>query len=235
MFNISGEAVSNQLKVPTPSVSTVCALVFHEVNKKTVVTRHAVRNGTLTTGVPISADEVLRHCQRSDEHADNTQQWILPSNVLYHSASKMCWYTKAQKRPMWFRSKSVLRFNVWWPALLWCLHGRNLSLYALGNNQRPHQDTKVYRAPLMNIDCQGRVCLGSATLPENTGYAHLSQIEACIFDSNFSHLNGANPKHGEALSDDTSHIGFWRKRNNTDTKIRVKELHYLGKLNQIFK
>ena len=56
-------------------------------------------------------------------------------------------------------------FRVPWPPLLFLAVRHTLYCAALAHADRPEPETPLFHAPLMNIDAQGAVCLGTAETP----------------------------------------------------------------------
>ena len=68
---------------------------------------------------------------------------------------------------------------------------RNGKLYvaALGSSRRPAASTRLYHAPLMNVDAFGRVCTGTADLPASCGIPDIPAWERVMHDTYYSHVN----------------------------------------------
>ena len=230
MFSTAFTSKTPSRSVPLPQMTSHFALVFHEYNGACVATKHPIADGKMKMGVQVSPQEVYACCH--PQTYDKPQSLFSP-NLLRHTANSMMWFTKATRRPMWFRDAKPVTYNVWWPALLWKLKDNQLTVFALASHQRPTLNTRLYRAPLMNVNRSGVICLGSAHLPDQPTHERLHDIENCLFDSYFTHLNNPNKKDGDHMACNKAHRAFWKARHNTDQRVRVKDLHFLGTINTL--
>jgi PRTRC genetic system protein B len=213
------------------------ALVFTQVNGFTLTTRHSIQNQTLGQGTPVNAQKMLENVvaanQReiNDDDTSPAQTELLPEQLLLDSADKLVWYAKAQTRDMWFRTTRSVQLRVRWPAVLFIVNKRTRSMevFALASNRRPNAQTILYRAPFMNIDSHGLFCLGSASLPAGVCWQALSKMESCLYDSNFTHLNGKDDSH-TVFSSDAKHMKFWRDHARTQRAVKVNTLPVIGRL-----
>ena len=111
-------------------------------------------------------------------------------SVIASGPGMTCWYTKAQSRHMVFTSNAIARGGLAaQPAMLWLATGKDLFVFALGDDERPTKDTPVFHAPHFNVWKGGRLCIGTASRP-------LSLDPACwvrmFYDSAFTHPNDGN-------------------------------------------
>ncbi|WP_347990298.1 PRTRC system protein B [Methylomonas sp. AM2-LC] len=154
------------------------------------------------------------------KHMDN--DFISP-NIISMSSRHIAWTIAGKVRPMIFRLRGenkTFKINVPWPNMLVVARSSGqVAIAAIGNNRRPNANTKVYRAPLMNIYDDGRVCVGSAAIPDGVTQNHISEWESIIFDTAFSHINNQKTlnltqKSKSAKNNgvsDKDHVHFWRK------------------------
>lgn len=214
--------------IPTPSV----AYVLYEANGGVcAATRHEIEEGALGIGRAISLRSLGQEFARVDESGHTA---LLPANVLASSASVIVWTTSSRVAPMWFHVMGRHRaFNVEWPHLLWILERRKrvLRIFALGSGRRPCADTRVYHAPLMNIGPNGSLCEGSAQLPRDLEVANLEAVQACVYESCFTHVNHERTLKGGA--DNRQHVAYWRAKERARESVRVSELNYVGVLKAV--
>lgn len=121
---------------------------------------------------------------------------VLPEFVLARTPELIAWWSRAQPRLMFFGDGNVeakkLNGKMYpHPPLVFMVHGRELFVRALAENCRPTRETRLKIAPYWNTDAEGRVCLGSMRVPEETGVASLSGWEKAYFASEFTHPSGA--------------------------------------------
>jgi PRTRC genetic system protein B len=194
-------------------------------------TEHLVRNGKLGLGKVVSMRSIGDRFARI---TGNDRPILLPENVVVSGGSKFAWYTKARRDDMWFNVNGR-RFacRVWWPNLLWIASksNRQLRIFALGRGSRPTAESTVYHAPLMNIGGGGHLCEGSARLPRRIDEEHIAEIEACVYESNFTHVNHDQTIRRAKTNKD--HIAYWRRVEKEKRRVRVSDLVKIGKLGDI--
>jgi len=121
---------------------------------------------------------------------------VLPGHVLARTPELIAWWSRAQPRLMFFGDRDVktktLSGKIYpHPALVFMVHGRELFVRALAEDCRPKVDTRLRNAPYWNSDADGRVCLGSMRVPEETGVGSLTGSGTAYFASEFTHPSGA--------------------------------------------
>ncbi len=121
---------------------------------------------------------------------------ILPDNVLARTPETMVWWTAAARRVMFFGGGSPeaeqLNGHVYpHPALVFKAEGKELLVRALAENRRPTAVTQLMVAPYWNCGSEGRVCLGTARVPDRASVDLLDQWLAGFFSSQFTHPGGA--------------------------------------------
>jgi PRTRC genetic system protein B len=120
---------------------------------------------------------------------------VLPGHVLARTPELIAWWSHAQPRLMFFSdgNPEATRLNAKMyphPALVFMIHGRELFVRALAEDCRPKANTRLKSAPYWNTDDQGRVCLGSMRVPEETSVSSLAGWENAYFASEFTHPSG---------------------------------------------
>jgi PRTRC genetic system protein B len=121
---------------------------------------------------------------------------VLPENVLARTPQSIAWWSRAQRRLMFFGEGDTegRRLNGKMyphPALVFMIHERELFVRALTEDRRPNDDTRLRNAPYWNTDANGRVCLGSMRVPAEVSAARIAGWEAAYFASEFTHPSGA--------------------------------------------
>lgn len=196
-------------------------------------TEHTVRQGQLGPGRAISLRSIGTRFSRI---TGNDDLCVLPSEVFISNQHIFAWHTVSRCAPMWFSvGGRQFALRVQWPHLVWIANRRDRSLrvFAVGRSSRPTLDTILYHAPLMNIGGNGRLCEGSAKLPRQLDEGHLREIEACVFESNFTHINHAATLKG--AEDNKTHVAFWRNKERLDDAIKVKDLVRAGTLREVLR
>lgn len=243
MFNtVSPMMHYTSVHTPTLRRKAHFALVFHTIQNETVATKHVINEknqlcaGTVVDPIDIIHATLEATRTRQGSVAPQVKSQLLSPRVVIDDHQRLVWHSKAQDRPMWFsgRECGTATLRVWWPNLLFVLNKRQtcLSVFALATGARPHANTPIYRAPLMNVDEKGVICLGSATLPKDTSNTNIVEMENCLYDSNFSHLNVTCDKHPH-MADDKAHVAYYRERQHARTPFKASDLLRVGVLNDL--
>ncbi|MCB1821861.1 MAG: PRTRC system protein B, partial [Candidatus Competibacteraceae bacterium] len=138
---------------------------------------------------------------------------FLPPTVLAHGEDFTAWWQPARIAPMWFLLQGQrYGFRVPWPPLLFLAVRHTLYCAALAQADRPDAETPLFHAPLMNIDAQGAVCLGTAEVPPDHAIHRCSEWEAAVYATNFSHVSHAQTLQikGEQTVNSEQHFQFWQ-------------------------
>ena len=136
---------------------------------------------------------------------------ILPANVLVRTPDVLVWWTRAQRRVMFYADSSdgrTLNGKVYpQPCLVFRVCGAELSVRALAEDRRPRADMPLMVAPYWNCDRQGRVCQGSMRVPGKLSPAAMKDWEKAFFESEFTHaaLGAQLTSHPEGF------LGLWRE------------------------
>src|SRR5712691_29561 len=85
---------------------------------------------------------------------------IVPENVLVRTADAISWWSRARRRPMFFRGADpkaeTLNGKTYpHPALVFLISGKDLYVRALAENRRPSANTRLKNAPYWNTDARG--------------------------------------------------------------------------------
>jgi PRTRC genetic system protein B len=211
------------------------AVVFHEdseTNNIVCATQHQVNsNNTLSLGRVVSAPHISKAFSELNTGHSKQIFSCVPETVLHDSSERLVWYKRRFIGSMWFRVGSKPQhFTVEWPSLLFIVDKapRKLRVFALSSNARPTAKSRLYHAPLMNVDVQGVLCQGTATLPNQITIETITQCENTIFDSQFTHVN-----HEFTLRKKTSnkqHVVFWKRKSKTKSRsaerVSVQEMKF---------
>jgi PRTRC genetic system protein B len=120
---------------------------------------------------------------------------ILPASVLVRTSELLVWWTRAQRRVLFFSDQSeagelnAKQYPL--PAMVFKVSGGNLSVRALSKDERPTAETKLMTAPFWNCSESGEVCLGTMRVPESSSVDAIDGWERGFFQSEFTHAYGA--------------------------------------------
>lgn len=206
------------------TLSPLFAVAFYKGSDGSVLsTYHPVSNfGELMAGQFVSHQQLTKELLTvvGEPHSDENG-WV-DKRILFENRNLIVWHSKARKSPMWFRlDNSQVKLNAHWPHLVFSYNKAKQAMNVFATlRANPKQDTKLYHAPICNTSSTGRVCQGTATLPNYDGETtsrFLTLCEATIYDSLFTHVNhrqtfNANKTRGEHNSVETgTHVGIWQK------------------------
>ncbi|MBD1389435.1 hypothetical protein IC617_08350 [Neiella sp. HB171785] len=211
---------------PTPEK----AWVFYSGNinydvKCTGIVEHSIRNGKLGAAKPLNEAQILEAVNQLDASSACSTSMI-PEQVLLNTPTRLAWYSKRRVGVMWIRNGGTHHLMVEWPPLLWRVDFQRqpvLYVRALLHNTRPSEKTRTFKAPLMNISDNGAVCQGTATLPRQIDIAAIPAIEATIYESVFTHVNGRDTFAGIG-NDNSRHIAKWRSLAQSTGRVRRGDL-----------
>lgn len=114
---------------------------------------------------------------------------IFPPNVLARTPEMIVWWNPPTRRIMFFggadgeaRKLNGKAFPQ--PPLLFKVRGRELFVRALEKNARPEAATPLKTAPYWNVaGDDGRVCLGTARVPDDNSVASIPAWESAFHSS----------------------------------------------------
>ena len=208
--------------------------LYERYSTDSVCIMHSVKqNGTLGLGSPVDGESLSALFSNS---SSQSRLELIPDSLLVNSSQIAVWWSKAQSRRIFFRvSDRPIILNVTYPALLWKVNKAKRTLHLVTiPNKRPSLDTSIYHAPLMNIDGYGFVCLGSAKLPELNiiNQDTIERVEACIFESNFTHVNHDKTLKSSKRVTNQMQIKYWRTKSKAGKGPKLSELSKCGKVKE---
>jgi len=227
------QQTTTELPVPDVVSAPNFALVFHQVNKDVLVTRHHINeHEQLTIGTLIDNNELINTVMATN----GTRAQLQAANVLVDDAHTLIWHVKRKVTDMWFRvhGAKAVNYRVEYPPLLFVAskQTRNLRVFALTANTRPVPSTRLFLAPLMNINSTGNLCQGSATLPDNIAQDTMNDIENTLYDSIFTHLN-YQVKTVKGLASNDAHVMYWKHITKTNGRVRAGDMVFFKTLEQL--
>jgi PRTRC genetic system protein B len=136
---------------------------------------------------------------------------ILPDNVLARTPDMLVWWSRPQRRVMFFggtdeEARKVNGLLFPHPALIFKVTGRDLFVRAVATSSRPSPETPMKTAPYWNTDSRGWVCAGTMRVPDASDIASISGWQDSYFQSEFTHAAGAV----RLTSYPEGFIGLWR-------------------------
>lgn len=179
-------------------VQPIFGLFFHGSERDAYyVTKHDVDvQGKIKAGAFVEPDSVKNMVNDAlskisvINHNNNID--FIPEHVLVDKPTRTVWYRPASTKDLLFKfGKKQHTVLAALPSLLFIRDQTELRIFALNSNERPTPKSKLFHAPLMNINGQGSLCLGDAILPESISAIEetLVQTEECFFNCYSGHIN----------------------------------------------
>jgi len=142
--------------------------------------------GTLATKEGVVA--ALRSILPKEERGTG----LIPETLLASGVGHLIWWIPPSTRTLWFKSESVggeRSASVPLPGLVMLTVANQWMVFAVKGKGRPRPDTKLYQAPFFNVWERGRICQGTARVPEGDSKLNPQCWEEAFFRSYFTHPN----------------------------------------------
>lgn len=197
------------------------AIVLHENDVSAYASVHPLRldKGQWRTGpgTNLSRDAAIAALKKLLGLSHGRE--IIPEHVLYSDSGRTLWYRTARRAPAFFHTgnaafdRDLQGKTALYPALLFLAVPNNLYAWALPDDSRPATDTKLYRAPVLNVYDDGRLCSGTAKLPIEIGL-DISVFERAFYETTFTHSN----YRAQLTSFPGGHDALWRELARPECK-----------------
>ena len=187
-------------------VLSAAVMLYAQVGKPygpdgAIATVHHVRDvggkPVIGAGRPMTESDYVAMIGALAPKARPQMEWM-DGNVLAKGLGKMIWWTPPMTRAMFFQKSSMFGASTIdgqgvcpLPGMVWMTDGRDLFVYAFRGNTVPDKTTRLCQAPLFNVWAKGQVCVGNATVPDDTQKGDPKAWERFLFDSHFTHPNFA--------------------------------------------
>lgn len=198
--------------------ATRAVLVYSSQNGKGMVTTHSIARApgryVILPGKPASSAALYSLLTQLNPAL--AHKGILPARLLRHTPDELMWYCPSQIAPIYFKSQNpeldtLSGQQVRHPHLLFHVRRRSLRVAALAVGERPHEQTLLLRAPYYNLSADGRLCLGSMSVPKHNNPEAIAKWEEAFFRSAFTHAHGS----GFAITNHPGgHAGVWLEQRN---------------------
>ena len=201
--------MNNLTKKLTDNFTPFMAIIAYKAGQtnKYYLEQRRISKGKMSAGAPLkekTISKIVSAIAVSSEEIEEGIKGIIPENLLFCDSqigrTNLVWYRPPEQRSVYFSPKVGIEDGTMKvPGLLYVVSGNNLALYAF-KGRKPKG--KLYMAPFMNVDTV-HVCLGNAKIekPKERTFANLmSYWESLFWQSEFSHILGANPVKGNLAS-----------------------------------
>jgi PRTRC genetic system protein B len=195
----------------TTSISLQTAILFYgngnNISGVSYATIHPVDGGdgqaspVIRAGRPLDRASLEAACASLMEGA-RVRCGIFSDNILSIGLEHLVWWQRPGKRTYFFACRPAAEGEIsvgqragtgFTPGVVFVAKRQSLWAYAVKGEARPTADTRLYHLPAMNVWPDGRVCTGSAPLPDSTVAESVAAWEKSFWDSNFSHPNHPRP------------------------------------------
>ena len=184
----------------TPEMAII---VYSGSDQSVYLERRDFVDGRMGAGKPLSKECITAIIKAIAEDSDELEigfHGIIPRNLLFADTTtgrtRLVWYNPPMKRRMFFtESLGIPEGEVLVPGIVYVAEDNSLNVYVFKGKE---PKDKLFQAPFFNVNNHA-VCLGSAKVakPRNLTYQEAIEYwEKMFWNSEFSHLYGANPING---------------------------------------
>lgn len=160
---------------------------------------HQIEQGHFLEGRPLTIQELKEFKQLAEAKKNDLKQECYPyRHILGFSINltsvDLVWIYPAGKVKLHYSKEAVgyKTGHYFVPNLLFSYSGDDLSVFAIKTADIPFigPNTKLYKAPFMNIYAGGDICMGTAQVKKPKNITELiSNVESAFFNSEFTHTN----------------------------------------------
>lgn len=197
---MSNGLTSSLKEVHTPEMAII---VYSGSNNSVYLERRDITDGKMGAGKPLSKECITSLIKAIAEDSDEIEigyHGIIPRNLLFADTTtgrtRLVWYNPPMTRRMFFtENMGIPEGEIMVPGIVYVADNNSLSVYVFKGKE---PKDKLFQAPFFNVNDHG-VCLGSAKVakPKNLTYHEaIKYWEKMFWNSEFSHLYGANPING---------------------------------------
>ena len=140
-----------------------------DYHTKHYISYHKIIGEGLTAGMPLTIETArnLLRCLEVDL-VKFSFKGILPKNLIhfdFKESLRLLWIVHPKQQNLFFDTKTGVTSGFYpLPKLVFSLNGNTLQVFALKRNTDLNESTKLYHAPLLNINLQGGVCMGNVSI-----------------------------------------------------------------------
>jgi len=175
------------------------AIVVYERRTEHYVEVHQIEDGKFQEGRPMTIQELVVFKQMAESKSTELQKNCYPyRHILGFSIDfadgEMIWVYPAGEVLLHYKSKlpGFKTGKYFIPNLVFKYQDEELNVYAIKSedllNLSP--DTQLYKAPFLNVNEDGDVCMGTAKVKKSKNLTEMiKNIETAFFNSEFTHTN----------------------------------------------
>lgn len=168
---------------------TTAILVYEQKSGQNgFLTVHPIIKNVIHPGNAVTPDVISKMLQSM--RLNHSSLWI-DAATLIDREDIWCWWSKPQKRQVWFRAADPIgtcSAEVSIPSLLWVVTPSAWYVCALKGDARPDQGAQLFVAPLFNVWAGGKICEGNIQRPSFSDRIP-EAWESVFWNSEFTHPN----------------------------------------------
>lgn len=153
-----------------------------------------ISENKLTEEIPFGMEQIVKlknfFNKVSSESMGRDNYGFLDKKIIYVNENIFIWEAEAKKR--FFKFSLLKDTLVHVPRLVFRFSNGNLKVFTVKGKKLITKETKLFKAPLMNVSDNGDVCMGNVRLKdliEKTLVEKMKTIEYRFFNSIFTHWN----------------------------------------------
>lgn len=193
------------------------SLIFHgKDNDIQYATKHNIEDNRIREGQYVSPESVLDMIASALPQKNTNLSGFVNPNLIYQDSQQHIWYQQASVKTLKFKTNNTpSEIKRACPALLYYRNDSNkLRIFALATNERPDASTKLYHAPLCNINSQGTLCLGQAKLSPFSEL-NLTHDENTFWDYHATHVNHNNTLNINNNISTAAQVEYWEQASDS--------------------
>lgn len=117
---------------------------------------------------------------------------LIPATLLASGVGYMVWWIPPSIRQLWFKAEELggeKTAVMPLPGLVMATTPSQWMVFAVKGKSRPKPETKLYQAPFFNVWAGGKICTGTARVPDEGSRHKPEKWETAFFESYFTHPN----------------------------------------------
>ncbi|CAM2158361.1 PRTRC system protein B (plasmid) [Pararobbsia alpina] len=161
----------------------------------------------LGAGAPIDRIALTDALASLSREVTTKAEFVTP-NVLSIGQHSIAWWCPSAPRRVFFNcgELGVRNERVPHPSLVFHASHGGFRVFALADDRRPDPSTPLFEPPYFNTWNAGKICIGSARVPDCIDVASIDGWESGFFDSAFTHPNHG----GKRVADKDGEFAFWK-------------------------
>jgi PRTRC genetic system protein B len=163
---------------------------------------------TIGSGVPLDRTALVNSLALLAREAAPKSEF-LPHTVLAVGPHSVTWWCAPAMRRVFFSCEELGERSavVPHPGLVFEASHTGFRVFSLLQDDRPTPDSALYEPPYFNTWDEGKICIGSAHVPDRIDVASIVGWEKSFFNSAFTH-----PNHGsKRIAHRKGEYAFWKE------------------------